>query len=521
MTTQNLDTRRERTVNAVGYYPGVMAAVAVTIAFVGQGMIPTGLAAILAWSVITILVVPRRLEAGRALFVAIATALVIRDYSELQIDAQIWAVANLVVLMSVFVMIPLRNSRSFPFLHVWCLVESAYVFISFLIGKPAALVQNTFTPEVRSAGYRYLFIFNFALVCSALIAARLNSGSRSDQTIESNVEASKISVTRAYVLIVISVGLSGVIGLTGLSGRLGMIFEAIKLVGYGGWLILAMFWMRGRLSLFHKIAMTVMAGAWMLSHLGFGALYSTATPGFLVLALYLSEKKRVPWAAMLMVLVPIILLNTNKGEFRQSTWYVQSDQPSAALALDWIQLTASDPEATSDTRISTSAHRFANSDLLGYTATWVPDRYDYSGYEAYTLLPSLLVPRALLPDKPNFNFSNEFGRKYELISRSDYETTVNTPLHVEAFAAGGILPMLAVAAFSGVFLILTGRMLRTDRSASVITGCLLSYSVILTIESGILGFVLFVPFILFLLPIMNWAYQADWPVGAPKPARQK
>ena len=111
----------------------------------------------------------------------------------------------------------------------------------------------------------------------------------------------------------------------------------------------------------------------------------------------------------------------------------------------------------------------------------------------------------LLPDKGSFNISNEFGRKYELIAPSDYATAVNTPLHVEAYLAGGMPAVVMVALFSGVFMAWLGRLLRDRSPATIITGALVATQIMATVESGILGFALVLPFIVVLRPVMRWA----------------
>jgi len=62
-----------------------------------------------------------------------------------------------------------------------------------------------------------------------------------------------------------------------------------------------------------------------------------------------------------------------------------------------------------------------------------------------------------------------------------------------------------IAGLCGFLLVLFGFLLRSGSAAAEIAGCALCVQVVLTIESGILGLVLVVPFMLFLMPILWWA----------------
>ena len=119
-------------------------------------------------------------------------------------------------------------------------------------------------------------------------------------------------------------------------------------------------------------------------------------------------------------------------------------------------------------------------------------------------LPLVLAPRLLIPDKPTFNLENQFGRDYELISRSDFETTVNTPLHVEAMVAGGYAPLIVVALLCGLYFALLSQLFSSRSPASLITASLLGLQIVLSAESGSLAMILILPFAAFLYPIIWW-----------------
>lgn len=467
---------------------------------------PTLLACLVVWGGLSLVLRPRLRTAGNGVMVAVTAVLLVRNYSGLGLEARGWALVTLLVLATPFVLIPLPRGRGFPFLHIWCLFEGLYVYVSALLSAPLAIHAYLYTPEVRTTGYRVLAVFTAVLVGGGVTALRA-LGNRSvvhPGAAEANPLPMK-AIPRAYALAgagFVAVGLSDVFGIAEGLGQISQVFRA---VGLGGGLILAMLWMDRRLALGHKLALVSAASLLVLSGLGNGALYLSAIPGLLVFALWMSHRRHVPWIGLFIALVVMILLNVGKGEFRQAALDPGRTDSRTALGVDWIDRTVSSLSSSSDVGISNSANRFANSDLLGYTATWAPDRYPYFGYGVYSDLSTLVLPRVLLPDKGTFNISNEFGRKYELIGPSDYATAVNTPLHVEAYLAGGLPAIVMVALFSGVFMAWLGRLLRDRSPATIITGALVATQIMSTVESGILGFALVLPFIVVLRPVMRWA----------------
>lgn len=506
----------------VAYYFTLAGAATLVSAPVPRGIGPTLLACLAAWACLSLGFRARLRTAGAGITIAVTTVLLVRNYSGLGVEARGWALVTLLVLATPFIFVPLPRAHGFPFLHIWCLFQGLYVYVSSLLSAPLAIHAYLYTPEVRTTGYRILAVFTAVLVGGGVAALRA-LGNRS-LVHAGAADANQLpikAIPRAYALAsaaFVAVGLSEYLGVADSIGQVSQLFRA---VGFGGGLILAMLWMDRRLALWHKLALVSAASLVVLEGLGNGALYLSAIPGLLVFALWMSHRRHVPWIGLLLALVALILLNVGKGEFRQTAFGPGRTGSRTALGVDWIDQTVNGLGSGSDVGISNSANRFANSDLLGYTATWAPDRYPYFGYGVYSDLSTLVVPRILLPDKGTFNISNEFGRKYELIAPSDYATAVNTPLHVEAYLAGGMVAAVIVALVSGVFLAWLGRLVRGRNPASIITGALIAYQVMSTIESGILGFALVLPFIVVLRPIMRWACREHQDPEAATPRRSR
>lgn len=494
-----------RSLQAAYYFTLAAASLVAALAVPGK-MGPTLLAVLVVWVCTSLALRANLRVAGHGLVVAATAVLLLRNHAGLGVEARWWAIVTLLVLLVPFILVPLHRSPGFPFLHAWCLLEGLYVYVSFLVSAPGAAYASTYSPEVRTTGYRVLALFTSLLV-GAGVAVLRRSGtapSRRGATPDAN-PVPAAAIRRAYALAIGGFLAANASGYLGIVDRIGQLEQFFRVVGFGGGLILAMIWLDRRLTLAHKLPLASATGFLALAGLGSGALYLSAIPGLLLLALWLSYRRNVPWAGLFTALVALIPLNAGKGEFRQVARDPGRTESRTTLGLQWIDSTLDNLSNTGDVGISNSAHRFANSDLLGYVATWAPQRFPYVGYGVYTDLPTLLVPRFLLPDKGTFNISNEFGRRYELIASSDFGTAVNTPLHVEAYIAGGMPALVVIALVGGLFMAWLGRLLSDRSPATILTGVLVTLQVLSTVESGILGFVLVVPFIVVLRPVMRWA----------------
>lgn len=487
-------------------YLFTLAGTAAVVAMVAPRAIgPTLLATIVAWCCLTAALHHNHRASGRGAIVALTVVLLMRNYAGLGLEARGWAVVTMVVLSAPFVLVPLPRCPGFPFLHIWCVLEGIYVYVSVTLSLPITVHASIYTPEVRTNGYRVLAVFTCLVVTSGV--AVLRSLRSRPQSLEAPTVATSVptsAIPRAYALAIASAVTIGMISYLGAADRLGQAGQVIKIIGFGGGLVLVLLWLDGRLSPGHKGVLVAAAALLFFAGLGSAALYVTAIPGLLVFALWVGRRRRVPWLGLLLTLVVLIPLNVGKGEYREVAWASGQSGRQDVFGLGWIDSTLDRLGSLSDTEVGNSANRFANSDLLGYVTTWAPERYPYVGYGVYTDIPTILVPRLLLPSKGSFNIANEFGRTYELIARSNVGTSVNTPLPVEAYIAGGMVALVTIGLLSGAAMAWFGHLLRGREPATVIVGALLGLQIMSTVESGILGFVLVLPFMIILRPLLTW-----------------
>lgn len=489
---------------APSYFLVLLAGTLAATFIVDEALLTTMAALFLIWLVASLVLRPGYHLAGAGAVAALTVALIARNYSELEPAGRVWVVVVLIILSTPYLFQPLRNSSGFPFLHFWCLIQGIYVYVSGFFGRPSLTYAPTFPNEIRTTGFRTLALFTAILVTAGMLASVLLRMRTTKSRREAPEVLSSRAISRAYVLMIAGAALLFITFFGGVYQSLGSIAAAIRLLAFGGWLVLVYAWMDGNLTLRHKIVVMVAPVGWVLATLGDSALYQASYPGFFVLGLWIARRRSIPWLPILAALIVLIVMNTGKSDFRNDLHTGQLTGSTTELGVTWIDQTRSSLGETTEDQLTASAWRFSNSDLLGYITTWVPDRYPYFGYQAYSSLPLVLVPRVVMPDKPAFNLENQFGRDYELIARSDFVTTVNTPLHVEAMVAGGPIVLIIVAIASGLYFALLGRVFASRSPASLITASLVGLQVVLSAESGTLAMILILPFSLFLFPVLWW-----------------
>ncbi len=479
---------------------------------VPDGEIPSLVALAAAWALVTAVMWPRWQTANQGVVVMLTIMLAIRNYSDLEPAARAWGLLALVIVCLPFIFRPLKKVDGFPFLHLYCFVEGVYVYVSVFFAKPSRFYEATFPPEMRTVGFRALSIFLAVLVFGGLVMgfllrwpsrARTRDPARSGRDVAS-MSLGRGAVTRAYVVMVSAMVVSLGVTRTGVAGSLGTLTELLHQITFAAWLVLVYKWLRGELRVWHKLVVVAVPAGYALLTIGDTRLYQAASPGLVVLALWIATRRRIPWILVLGALAALVFVNVGEGELRNGIRAGDVSDSTADVGANWIEYANEGFSGTQEEPLENSAWRFANSDLLGYVATWVPDRYPYYGYEPYTQLPSLLIPRALAPDKPTFGFANEFGRRYELIASSDFETSVNTPFPVEAMVAGGYLPLVVVGLLVGMYDRLLQRIFRSVSAPTVICASIVSLQVVLSTESGILSVVLILPYAMVLYPLMVW-----------------
>jgi hypothetical protein len=475
--------------------------------------------AALAWLLISLLCLPGWRRAGAGLFIGVAVVLLLRNEPGFPLDTRLWAFASIGATYAGLRLLPLQRTMFFPLVQLYLVVQLVYLVVAALLAQPPPAYADTFTIEVRTAGFAFMTAFTAALVAASVGLERLLARLSPGPAAPSLPIVPRTAMVRAWVVIALSLVTSSAIEVLGLSASFGSLTTLVKLAGAGGGVLLARFWLDGILPPIQRVALVLAAGLYVISGLGSGFLYQSALPAYVLLALIVGYRRQIPWLFLLLGAAALVLVNISKTEFRTTRNTVGIEGSAPELGLTYLDLVASDLAEADEDVLANSAYRFANySDQLGYFVTWVPDRYPYYGYSTYLNLTRVLVPRFLDPSKPTYNAANEVGRRYELIGASDFITSVNPSPAAEAYVAGGTGFMLAVAVAMGAYLTIAGFVLRSRRVPVLLTGVLMAFSVMSAIESGVLSLFLSLPFGLLLYPLMRWV-SAEGPAGQPRNLR--
>jgi hypothetical protein len=185
-------------------------------------------------------------------------------------------------------------------------------------------------------------------------------------------------------------------------------------------------------------------------------LIGAAITAFAAVLGYVVTARRIPWIPLGAAFVMLTILHAGKYEARQEYWAPHSQtlqQTSVVqvpgMMVDWfaagvVELATGRNEISVFERASL-LHMF----LLAQRAT--PDFIPYMEGETYAMLPSLLVPRFVDPDKPESQAGlNLLSIRYGLQSiESAANTTIGWGLAAEAYANFGYLGILPIGLLFG------------------------------------------------------------------------
>jgi hypothetical protein len=171
---------------------------------------------------------------------------------------------------------------------------------------------------------------------------------------------------------------------------------------------------------------------------------------------YAITAKRIPWLAFALACAVIIVFHAGKSEIRRAYWLPQSQslQESSisqvpSLMTDWL---TAGVDALSSGRAETDVlERASLLHILQRVQRATPDFIPYLEGETYALLPSMLLPRFVDPDKPQSQAGlNLLSVRYGLQSiESTASTTIGWGLIAEAYANFGYVAVIAVGVLLG------------------------------------------------------------------------
>jgi hypothetical protein len=196
-------------------------------------------------------------------------------------------------------------------------------------------------------------------------------------------------------------------------------------------------------------AITLMS--WSSLFLVGGMLYMLAAAlGYVLVA------KRVPLAAFGVLFVVVAILHAGKGEMRERYWEQDNNSSESLSAsqlpgmmVDWFE--EGIYQIATGNVATTIVERASLIQILLLAQSETPDRVDYLRGETYALLPEVLVPRFLDPNKPASQVGMDLlNIRYGILTAEGAASTaVGWGLVAEGYANFGYFGVIGVALLLG------------------------------------------------------------------------
>lgn len=175
-----------------------------------------------------------------------------------------------------------------------------------------------------------------------------------------------------------------------------------------------------------------------------GAVYQVMKDIVPLLYIFWSLKRKIPWGAIFVGIILLILLRGNQQEFRALTndpLYAGSPVPEKSRLYIQLVVNNTRDRGVGDAYASTLervSHLVTLTDVVEQTPSVVP----YWGGETYLSLMTSLIPRVVWPDKPTKELGQTFGHRYGRLHPEDTITSDNLPQLVEMYANFGLWGVL-------------------------------------------------------------------------------
>jgi hypothetical protein len=197
-------------------------------------------------------------------------------------------------------------------------------------------------------------------------------------------------------------------------------------------------------------------------------------------AIYVSEKRKLPRLAMMLVILFTLFFQVGKQEFRSVYWKTAEEASKIDRVKFWTEKSLSKwGEALSNPSggalgeaISMSLSRVS---LLTQTANVMdltPSIIPYQQGHLYYYLLITWIPRAVWPDKPSMNDANQFYQvTYGLSTEEGLENvSIGVGVMTEAYISFGFTGIVAIMFLMGIFYDFYSTVCFTTRSGLLMTG---------------------------------------------------
>lgn len=173
------------------------------------------------------------------------------------------------------------------------------------------------------------------------------------------------------------------------------------------------------------------------------------------LAVYIVERKKVPTIAIIVVAIALLPIYMSRHDYRREGLYssgverleigmkiLKDEYVNFNFEKNKTRLEESEEESNVD-------NRFEGVSYLATVVHCVEDRdYPYQYGKTFVWLPTLVLPRFLVPMRPSMNMGDEWAVYYRVKERS-WKASINFPMLVEFYANFGWLGMVVLSFLQG------------------------------------------------------------------------
>lgn len=184
--------------------------------------------------------------------------------------------------------------------------------------------------------------------------------------------------------------------------------------------------------------------------------------GIASVAMYLVERRRIPWSPISLAIVAFLFLQVGKSEYRKAYWYGDSQGHVIDRVSYWLDASASRwSEALTmgrwDKIADLAGQTMDRTSILTQSAHVMestPSRVPFQNGTSYKFLAVTLIPRFVWPDKPSINDAN---RTYQLEyglgdSRAVEATSISVGPLAEAYMNFGWVGVVCIMCGIGIIL---------------------------------------------------------------------
>jgi hypothetical protein len=258
-----------------------------------------------------------------------------------------------------------------------------------------------------------------------------------------------------------AVGFFGLLGMkTGLdSGSAGQLINFLANFSIVGILAFYILQMRNQMPRpFSIMIWALFVPAYLALAISGGNSGPIASFGLAVIMTYIGEKKKIPWVVIVLAIMALFPFMYAKFEFRDQVWdshtagveqkgLGDAAENSAKFGKIAAQAVTADAEVVKFA-LQAIGVRLDISYMLAHVMDMTPKRVDYLYGLSYKDLIWKLVPRVILPDKPDPKLGQLFGHMYQILAIDDTTTSINFPQLVELYVNFGSIGVIV-----GMFII--------------------------------------------------------------------